>query len=149
MINLQKIFLISLMLSCSQVSANSFKGIKEVGILIENLDEDATKCNMTEDFLDAAVRLPISNSKIRVVDMNKFPSAYIYVKLIIIREQEMCTAYIRVALNKYIPGENTGEFWNKDGLLIYRKVNFQQKIGEQLESFTKQLISAWLKANQN
>jgi hypothetical protein len=129
--------------------ADALKGIKEVGILIENIDEDAIRCNISKDLLDASIRLPLANSKLKVIDIGKIPDNYLYVNINVMDFSNLCVGNIQVSLNKYVTSEEAyGQFWRKTEIMSFRKIEFSRKVGESVEAFTKQFISAWLKANQ-
>jgi hypothetical protein len=150
---MQKLFLryfifAILFITSNFVFADALRGVKEVGIIIAELDEDARKCNVTKDHLDASVRIPLSNSRVRVV---KVATSAMFVTLTVMAlSDNSCVANLNLEFVKYIPSEQMeGEFWSKSSIYIYDKRNFQQIIGERLESFTKQFVSAWLKSNSN
>ena len=151
MISIKRFLLITLLLTISNFAiANPMKGVKEVGILIESLDEEAKRCNITESFLEATVRVRLSNSNIKVVSMDRTPFTYIYLNVNILDDKDFCVAAVTLSFNKYIATEKgTGSFWNVTELLSIRKINFQKRLGDSIDNHTKQFIGAWLKANQN
>jgi len=152
MISVKRFLLLALFLTtCNFALANTLKGVKEVGILIEDLNDEARKCNITASYLDTAIRVPLSNSSIKIISLEKIPSAgYIYVDVTVIDDKDFCIGSVITTFNKYVHSErDTGKFWTKTGLLSIRKINFQKRLGDELEMHTKEFIGAWLKANQN
>lgn len=138
------------LVTTSFASASALIGVREVGILIEELDKDAAECNITEDLLDASVRIPLSNSRLRIVKMGSVPDSYIYVHTIVLDDKEFCVVSIEVSFMKYISSErDTGEFWARSQVMSLRKLNVSTRVSGNVELMTKQFISAWLKENQN
>ncbi len=145
-----KVILILLILIMQNFAyADALKGIKEVGILIENIDEEAIRCNISKDLLDASIRLPIANSKLKIIDIEKIPDNYLYVNINVMDFSNLCVGSIQISLNKYVSSEEAyGQFWRKTEIMSFRKIEFSREVGKSVEAFTKQFISAWLKANQ-
>lgn len=138
------------LVTTSFASAGALKGVREVDILIEELDEDAAECNITEDLLDASVRIALSNSRIRIVKQGSPLDSYIYVVPTVLDDENFCVVNIEVSFKKYISSErDIGAFWTKSQLMSLRKINVSTRVAANVELMTKQFISAWLKANQN
>lgn len=129
--------------------ANPLIRVKEVGILIEELSDAAKSCSITEDFLDASIRIPLSNSRIKISSDILNPS-YIYLNIVAINDGSFCILYINTSYKKWVSEEKaSATFWQKGEIISMKKVNIQKVTGEIVESHIKQFISAWLKANQN
>ncbi len=146
-----KLLLISAALVTSSIlMAGDLRGVKEVGILIEELDLDATKCNLSKDMIDASIRLPLSNSQIRIVKISDLPDSYLYAYFIVIDSGVTCSLYVELSYQKFVNIEKGyGQFWRKNLLLIRNKSSTAKSVSDNLEAFTKQFISAWLQANTN
>lgn len=150
MISIRNVLSIFLITVAGLAIASPMKGVKEVGILIEELDSSAKACNITEDYLDAAVRIRLSNSRLKMVPMDKLPDAYIYVQLTIIDDKTHCVASLNISFNKYIQSERAaGNFWRRTELLVFRKSNFQNSLRDAIDNHITQFLGAWLKSNQN
>jgi hypothetical protein len=132
------------------VSADALRGVKEITIIVEDLDSEASMCNISKDMLDTSIRLPLSNSKIRVVKLEDNPQSFLYVHVIAIDSGSMCRLYVELSFRKFVIAEKRyGQFWRKNVLLSNSKLSSSKATGEILEDFTKQFIGAWLKANLN
>ena len=146
-----KIFIaIAIFLSSFAVSADVLRGVREITILVEKLDEDASKCNLSEDMIDAAIRLPLSNSKIRIVKPEDYPDSYLYAYVIAVDSGVMCRLYVELAYRKYIRTEKAfGQFWRKNLIMSSNKTSVAKTVGDSFEAYAKQFVSAWLKANSD
>ena len=150
MITFKKAFLITLLLTSNFSIAEPLKGIKEVGILIESLDDEARRCNISESLLESSLRIRLANSSIKIVSMDKYPNGYLYVNVNILENNDFCIAAVSTSFNKYISSERgTGNFWNTTELLSIRKINIQKRLGDTIDNQAKLFLGAWLKANQN
>jgi hypothetical protein len=138
----------SLLAVTNFASASALKNVKEIAILIEELDEDASKCEVTEDLLDASVRVPLSNSRIKIGKQPSLSDGYIYVVANVLNDGNFCIVNLSVSFQKYVPSErDTGEFWSKSQIMSLRKINVSKGVATYAELMTKQFISAWLKVN--
>jgi hypothetical protein len=121
-------------------------GVRSIGILVEDLDNDAQRCGVTKDALDAAVRLPMSNSRIKFLNGM---GPYLYVRAsFMVLSSSTCVASYSLSFNKFIPSEkDTGEFWGRGGMTSGSSSYVSQSVNDKIEGLTKQFIAAWLKAN--
>lgn len=132
----------------SFASASALKNVREIAIIIEPLDEDATRCGITNDLLDASIRVPLSNSRIRISKESYVPDSFIYIVTNVLDNRDFCIINIDLSFNKYVPSErDTGQFWSKAEVMSIRKINVNKNIVDSVESMTKQFIAAWLKVN--
>jgi hypothetical protein len=146
---LGKYILIYFFVTWNYAFANPLIGVKEIGILIEELDKNAIACNLSSSYIDASLRIPLSNSKIKIVDIEKIPDTYIYVRLTVIDDKDFCIASVVTSFNKWIVSEKSyGEFWRRSEVISFRKIVFQKTVGDILDSHAKQFIGSWLKENQ-
>ena len=51
----------------TQSSAPGLSGIAAIQLAVEPVDDEARQCGLSDDGLDAAVRIPVSNTQLRVV----------------------------------------------------------------------------------
>lgn len=131
----------------SLVSAQALRGVNNVFIVIENLSDNAAKCNITKDMLDASVRIPLSNSKLKITNFAD-SHGYIYVSMGLLQINNFCSGSLRVSFNKFVQSEKeVGEFWNESMIFYTNKNDIRKSVSDDLESFIKQFIAAWLKAN--
>jgi hypothetical protein len=131
----------------AQSSTNGgLRGLSGVEILVEGLDEEAARpCNVSKDALDAAVRLPLANSQLRVLAK---ASPYVYVNVTVMRVNGGCAATYKVSVRRW-----STEFldyvvvWNRGGMLSGPAYDFGVRTSSGVEELTKMLIAAWLQAN--
>lgn len=136
------------LLSSFGVSADVMRGVKEITILVEELHPDATTCNISKDLIDASVRLPLSNNRIKIVKIEDTPNSYLYAYVMVIDSGARCLMYVELAYEKFINVEKKyGQFWRKNVILSINKASAGKAVADDLEAFTKQFVSAWLKAN--
>lgn len=136
----------------AQEVKKGLSGIQSVKILIEDLDSDAKTCGLSTGGLDAAVRLPVDASRLRIN-----PSAvgtYIYVNVIAVylKALDACVAQVDVELNRPLTLPNSDTFviaavWNDGVLLTGEKISFPSRVYVAVTDKTKQLIGAWITAN--
>jgi hypothetical protein len=147
-----KYFKFLVFLLCSSISAlasaEAMRGIKDIAIVVENPSDDTVKCQVSRDMLDASVRIPLSNTKLKVVDRSL---SYIYVNVSMMElNDSFCIGSIRISFNKYSVSESDfGSFWIRVGTISTTKINSRKRISDLVESHTKEFIAAWLKANPN
>ena len=120
------------------------KGLGSVEVAVGKLDEDARKCGVSEDSLDAAIRLPLSASQLPI---NSGSLAFVHVALNVIRPMGgVCVASVQVRLFRY-----SEEFravvaaWHRDELMTGSAATFGSRVNASVEELTKVLIASWLK----
>jgi hypothetical protein len=115
--------------------------------VIENLSDNAAKCHISKEMLDAAVRIPLSNSKLKITNFGE-SQGYIYVKLGLLPVNNFCSGAIHVSFNKFSQSEKEmGEFWSTGVIFHTNKNDIRKSVSDDVESFVKEFIAAWLKAN--
>ena len=128
--------------------ASGLKGVKEVRIVIERLDEVAVKCGITEALVDAALRLPISNSRLRITNVPR--DGYVYANVTALEVRNSCAVHTTLAFTRYSTDMNdVGIFWRTGGIVYWDKNDLPNRISNDFEQYTKEFIAAWLKANLN
>lgn len=128
--------------------ASALKGVKEVRIIIEELDDTAQKCGITNALLDSSVRLPLSSSRLRVT--NAPGNGYVYARATALELRNSCAVSIRLEFRRYaVSVDDVGTFWSTGGLLVWDKMNMHTRISSDVEQYTKEFIAEWLKANTN
>ena len=141
---IQSIIILATM-SVFSVYASPFKGVNETRLIIEDIDEEYAKCGITKSLIDAAVRIPLSSSKLEVT--NRWVDNYVYANVNVRAMSATCAISISLQFRKYIPSQGAGTFWDASGLAVWAKNNAPTMVSNTLEGFTKELIGEWLKQN--
>lgn len=129
------------------LAQNALSGVDTVDILIETLDDDARKCGITQDMLDAAVRLPLASSRINVRQGLDLPYVYVNANVLTL-SGGLCVVGVRLEFKKWSESERAvGGFWDTGGVTTGSPTFVSRKIAQNVEGWTKQFIAAWLKAN--
>jgi hypothetical protein len=135
---------------------DGLRGLQDVSILVEDLDDDAKQCGITESALDAAVRLPVSASRLKIAkDFGEGTDrSYVYVVVITVRPADICIASVSVSLRRTVllqtPPESRfqgASTWEKSSVMTGPAYSFGKRVSDNVEGFTKELIAAWLKQN--
>lgn len=125
----------------------SLVGVKTIDLIVEDLSDDAGRCLITTDALEAAVRVPISNSRIRMRKSDDLP--YLYVNVAVLSdESKHCVVAYSLSFRKYVEKEHSiGQFWHKGGVASGPSHRVSRGVINEIEGDTKIFISEWLKAN--
>jgi hypothetical protein len=146
-------------LHCGVASAQAgsddggLKGLPAVNVWTGDPDADAAACGITKDGLDAAIRRPLSGSKLQVLNVTNYPPlvlAYAQVA----RMPSWCTASVAVQVKRLLYTERSpsgqpvlATVWERRALASWPQTEPARMVEAQIESFAKQLIADWLKAN--
>lgn len=128
-----------------------FLRVPSMGILVEELDEQAAACGVTKGGLDGAVRLTLDASRVPIQEGLLTPN--VYVNVTVLRAPDGCLASVHIAFNRILqlPGGHEkvygAEVWQNRSLLAGPRYDFPQRVYSDVEGFTKELIAEWLKAN--
>jgi hypothetical protein len=130
---------------------NNFKGVSAVSIVVENLREpQANRCNVTQSGLDAAVRVLVDQSRLRLDERSH---SNIYVNVNISPVTAFCLANVAVSLNRTlsIPGTSQlvygAQVWDGETLISGEASGFGQRVYQFVSTHTRELLSQWIKAN--
>ena len=135
----------------AQSSAPGLSGIPAVQLMVEPVDEEARQCGISEDGLDAAARIPVSNTQLRAVPESPF---LLYLQTTSRKGKTECTTMIQVSALRSAwfsqdPGAKSGmvAVWTKSTLLTGNAATHGRRTYEAIEGLTKQFIGAWLREN--
>lgn len=140
------------------------RGVAVPRLIIEDLDENANRCGITKDALDAAVRLPMSSASLlarpaKADDLSwsiaQVFGPYIYVNVNVLRLQSgLCVAAVTVEFKRPVnfgsndtPKVTHVGVWSKAGILTGPPAEFGIRVANMTESYAKQFVSAWLQSN--
>ena len=136
----------------AQSAAPGLNGIAAVQLKVEPVDEDARQCGLSDDGLDAAVRIPVSNTQLKAAADSP---VLLYVQTTTSRKAGSdCNTMIQVSALRSAwfspePGAKSGmvAVWTKSTLLTGTASTHARRTYEAIEGLTKQFIGAWLKEN--
>lgn len=121
-----------------------------VQLIVETPDEDARRCGITEASLDAAMRLPISATKLAITKAYA-PILHISTTAIAL-PNGMCAIAVRMAYSRpFWPYRgDTGpmvwaESWQHLDLLTGSPATIGKRVADSAEGATKVFLAAWLK----
>lgn len=138
-------------------SAQKLTDVRELHIVFQALDDDATKCGLVEDTLDAAVQLPLNQSHVPVgkpwTDGTKrdyLPDA-LSVEVVVLSDGDECIGNVGVDMLRVVVGPNGNRFgaavWSKGILLSGPRSSFPRRVKDALERLTRQWVAQWQKEN--
>ena len=135
----------------AQSSAPGLSGIPAVQLTVEPVDEEARQCGISDDGLDAAARIPVSNTQLKAVAESPF---LLYVQTTSRKGKSDCTTMIQLSALRSAwfsaePGAKSGmvAVWTKSTLLTGNAATHGRRTYEAIEGLTKQFIGAWLREN--
>jgi len=145
------IFAVAAVSAEAQSSAPGLSGIAAVQLTVEPVDEEARQCGISDDGLDAAVRIPVSNTQLKAVAESPF---LLYVQTTSRKGKSDCTTMVQVSALRsawFAPesGAKSGmvAVWTKSTLLAGTASTHGRRTYEAIEGLTKQFIGAWLREN--
>lgn len=132
-------------------SRATLKGIMAVRVLVEDLDDDATKTGLTKEAIQTDVELKLRLAGMRVVAQDEdltLPGApYLYVAVNVLPLQAAC---ITVALHQSVLLQRNGEFtagvatWDLTGVMSNPNA---QSIRNAIKDYVDRFLNAWLSVN--
>ena len=116
------------------------------------VDDEARQCGISDDGLDAAARIPVSNTNLKAVADSPF---LLNVQTTTSRKGTSdCITMIQVSALRQAwfspdPGAKSGmvAVWTKSILLTGTASTHGRRTYEAIEGLTKQFIGAWLREN--
>jgi len=127
------------------------EGLKTLGILIENLSQNAQACGITKDGMETSLRLIVRQSGIQIArspDSRDAKDGFIYLAVTAL---ENCTTSVSLEVaslaNIAATGRSvTATIWERRGVRVGGNANANTKA--MVEAFAKQLADDWNLANK-
>jgi hypothetical protein len=135
------------------------KGLTHLGLLIEELDQDAQRCGVTRDLIRDAIAYTISSSKLKFSDDNgSGPEIYVHVGALVQQQPAQCLSEVsldvvniqRVQLDYTDEPSRfvTIQLWHDVWLQVSIPEKHSQQVRSAIENATKKLVAAWYLANK-
>ncbi len=143
--------LVILLSFASVAYGQALSGINSVTLAVDlSREADAQACGVSVASVDAAMHIPLSNSRLNVV---KVGDAVLSTNVNVLQAPNgQCAAAIKVALSRPLSLQSNagsprvfGEVWSNSHLLIGFPQGFGKATSDKIDDFTKQFIAAWLK----
>lgn len=158
----------------AQLFAGPLYGITEVKIHVGALDPDARECNIAKESLDAAARLPLDRSRLKLVDTAR---ATVSILVNPLNDSGRCVANVWVGLVvpatplagitmaevaklvheagyqidretfATIPFSLMAAIWQESSVLTGSPTDFGGRVSADVTAFTEEMIAAWIKDN--
>jgi hypothetical protein len=130
----------------------SLKGVSTIGVISDIGDASSARyCGIADATVEAAMRIPLSNT--RLIVKNDSASAFLYTNVNVLQMPTgTCAASISVELRRMVSVDSSSprvlaEVWNNSHLMAGQPLGFGKRVSEKVEEFSKQFIGAWLKDN--
>jgi len=137
----------------AQSAAPGLNGISAVQLMVEPADDEARQCGISDDGLDAAVRIPVSNTQLKAVAESPF-LLHVQTTTTPRKGTSDCTTMVQVSALRRAwfsqnPDAKSGmvAVWTKGTLLTGAASTHGRRTYEAIEGLTKQFIGAWLREN--
>lgn len=131
------------------------KGVRTLGVVVEDLDKDAENCGITKDLLDSSVRFVIQQTKLRLQDyVTADGFVYVSANMIFLSARNSCVYSLAVQFSTH--GQSVTQYGSGDFLMtvfernmvgINERYRTPEQVGKAVEQMVKQFIGAWLRAN--
>lgn len=124
--------------------------VREIRIIIEQLNNESMECGVREDDLEAAARIVLSTSKLRVG--KDVLSPFLYVQVTVIREGNQCIGSLNMAVNRLVMSSPSRDpffarVWNSSQVMAFTRNDFSRRLSLAVEADTKRMLGTWLKEN--
>lgn len=139
----------------SQTDEKLLKGAHSVGILVEELHQDAIDCNLSRGLIEKAAKYPFSSARFKLVE----PLAeadhitfYIAVNTLYFPNVDGCVSAL--SLSAYYYQNIKLEFsdrhafvkvilWGEGKIISSQRLDHEQLISQSIENFAKEFVTAW------
>ena len=135
----------------AQTRGNQLSGINEISLLIEDLDDTAKDCRITQDLVRDAFMYPVSSARF-VVKEQADPRMYLNITTLTANQRQLCISNLRMefGLYEYVTPRASGrrifaliELWGKGYMRSSTLSDHGRTVREAIERGTKQFITDW------
>ena len=138
-------------------SKNALKGVTQLGILVENLDQQSQRIGLTSALLESQALVAVKRDMPKVTVQNiDDASTYIYISIIALPTTaggSAITVLVELKRPVFVPtGENTPSLiiatvWEKQTLLTGNNYDMESRIMAEINEKITLLAAAYYKAN--
>ena len=129
------------------------KGINEVDLLVESLNENAEKCFISYEKIETATKYILSNSKIKISEKAFTP--ILYIKSVVTYYGNICSVYSKITVQTF-SGKDPYKLGNRGSFLYYHNdrmasgkgMSLANVVIEQIEEMMKELVVKHHEDNQ-
>ena len=130
------------------------KGINEVDLLVESLNEYAEKCFISYEKIETAAKYILSNSKIKISEAAYTP--ILYIKAVVIYNGNICSVYSKLTVQT-LSDKDPYKLGNRGAFLYYQNdriasggasMNIGNVVIEQIEEMMKEFVVRHHEDNQ-
>jgi hypothetical protein len=145
------------MLFSSQAEAQTYdhllRGLTQIKLLIESLNEDSSTCGLTQDLIRGAVRYPASSAKFEIItDTRHSVTLYVNVRSAFLKSESYCFSNISVEV--YSLQRLTLDFshreafakvdlWDDGGILGTNRAGHAHHSAQFIEDLIKKFVTDW------
>lgn len=135
----------------TEVMDNELEKLPEVRVVVAPLSEAAAECNVTTNGLDAAARVTLDASRLRVREESPDRS-FLLVYFFARSADSGCTGYLEVALARPVIVVSTekptiAKVWSRNFLMAGPAYDFGERVNATVREFTTQFLAEWIKQN--
>ena len=145
--------------SAVAAQGDDLKGVTNLGLLVEEPDQEAQQCGITRGLIRDAIAYTISSSKLKFSEDNgSGPKIYVSVGALMQRQPVQCFSVVSldVVLFRGVQLDYTNEppravtiqLWHDDWLQLSAPERHSQDVRSAVENATKKLVAAWYLANK-
>jgi hypothetical protein len=137
----------------AQTYGNQLRGINQISLLIEPLDEDQKECQLTEALIHDAFMYPASGARFVIVkEAIAVPKMYFNITTLFFRQNQVCFSNVDIRLQVHQEArlETSGRsilatilLWNVSSVRSSVRGRHAQPIREAIEEATKKFVTDW------
>lgn len=141
----------------AQAGDHGLRGLKQINLLIERLDNNSQTCGITEALIRDAFMFPVSSSRMQISNAYDVPTFYIQVTTLHDRTG-LCVSSINMRAYNFQSLKLTYgttkdyfkiELWSEGWVGYTQATRHGQRIRETIETLTKKFVTAWNLANKS
>ena len=138
----------------AQTTSNRLSGVNEISFLIEDHDDNAKECRITEDVIRDAFKYPMNGARFAVKERPVLDVPYMYISIptLFFKQRQHCVSHILMQL-----GVPQGVILTASGRTVFAKVELWHQrfmassvledharhIREAIKEMTKKFIADW------
>lgn len=149
----------------AQVVAKGLRSVDYVNLVVAPVEDEAKACGVAADALDAAMRVPISSTALKlkppdpdedlwVPVADAAMSPFLYAEVLALQTSEStCAVLVRLAMYKVVYFARDRDdaafaiIWSSSELITGSQARMGNRVANSLEGLTREFLGAWSKAN--
>lgn len=134
------------------LDVDALRGMKTFAVLVEDLDQSATVCGLSDSAIETAVKFPLSQSRAKLLPKPMGTYLYVHANVIHLARSDLCVYSISLTFKSDVAITETGRrviagVWDTSAVGVAPRAQAAKAVTDGLERLAKKFVVDWSAGN--